>query len=263
MATIVSALQDATTELHNAALALNDARATFVAQSTQNLADTQAIVTKGITSPTWFLDPVNGNDANDGLSYATSRKTLHSIISTTGLVGNQFINLFGDLVHQHWTTTLSSFTVRGCTNAGNTSGDGYAYAPAKRKITFRPEALNSPIVFTGGGQSRCTSGIVFQQAVQFLNCDFYIADLPAGTFPNNVHFRCLNSSDLIIQAGNIYASGLANQNGYFIQAASPAPVGFWFGGVVDATAAGRMFLGVAVGANPNNNKQFNTNLTTN
>jgi hypothetical protein len=254
MATITEALQTAAQALNNAVASVLGLRAELAAKIAAGVAENKQIVAEAIPIlRQWVVDPVNGSDNNDGRTFATAFKTLHAVALRAAPSTKHLVFLMGDIVHEHYSNSFADISVRGSTN---TPDNSYQFASTRRRITFRPEAINSPL-FPG---YRATSGFALGTAFTFYNVDIVIADVPDG-LSQVEHFRCGGGS-VNIDSGDIYATTPSNV-GRLIGSVSTIPPGIWISGAIAAAARGRIFGGVAAGADPNAGKRFNSNLTTN
>lgn len=257
MATIVQALENATTALNDAVKGIFSLRQQIVADFQAAKNENQKVVDDAIAlQRVWIVDPVNGSDANDGSTLAKALKTLHAVTTQAPPSTDHFVYLMNDLVHEHYSQGYANITVRGSSPFPDPTGI-YPFAAAKRVLSFRPIALESPL----GGTQTTTSAFQMLHNMRLTGIDVILADVPAGT-TQVVHFLSNNGSALTIDAGSILGTTPDNI-GRLLGPNDAAPPGLYFYGSVTSPAQGRIFSGIAPGADPAANHRYVTNLTTN
>ncbi|GJD93343.1 hypothetical protein [Methylobacterium iners] len=257
MTTVVEALVEATAAMNAATASVLQARTQIQADFAAAKADAVKVVNDvTVLQRQWYCDPVNGNDANDGSTLAKATKTLHGIVSRAPSATKHYVFLMNDITHEHWSQAFADISVRGSQPGPDPAGV-FPVAAAQRKVTFRPTALNSPI-----GNSQTTTAM-FQlfNTMSFTGVDLVLADQPAGQTISG-HFYAFRGANLIVDIGSILGV-TAGAPGRLIQKGDSAPVGFYLYGSVAAAAQGRIFSGIAAGADPRVGGFYQTNLTTN
>lgn len=255
MPTIIEGLTQAAQDLRDAVAAVLGLRTELRAEIDAGLAANRQIVADAVPLlKQWVVDPVSGSDGTgDGRTVATAYKTLEKVFQQAAPATEHLIFITGDIEHQYYSSIMANVAIRGSTKAPGT--DGYMLATAKRKITFRPEALNSPLA----GGTRATSGFVSNNNIDFNACDIYIADTPAGV---TAVAHILGNPRVSINNGDIFATTPGNA-GRLVAFGTAVPPAFYFYGAIAAAAQGRLFANVAAGADPNATKRYVTNLTAN
>lgn len=257
MTTIVEALQDATAELHNAALAMQAIRDQVATQLAQTTGNTTTIVNNFLTRPlstAFYIDPVNGSDANDGATLDTPMKTVDAAMPKVPRDGFTTFLLLGDCTISRYWTVYAPLTFFGIQRGNGAAGA--AYSAYLRRITFASEAANSPI----GGVGRVVAG--FNVAAPYIRYQF--VDVMLGAPIAGIDDKChhnLIGSVLQMSSCNVNApsSGALSS---LLETADGAQSSFWFSGSLGANAPGHLVKNVAAGGNPNATYLLQTNLTT-
>ncbi len=254
MPTATEALVIAAASLDAATQSVLQTRAQIQADFAQAKTDNTKIVSDAITRlKSWYVDPVNGNDANDGSTLAKAKKTLHNVISLAQPSTDHYVFLMNDLVHENYSQLFANMTVRGTGTAPDPTGI-FQYAPATRKIAFKPTANESPL----GVSTTVTAFIQITHNINFAGIDFVLADQPAGQ-NISAHLSIYNGST-ISHGGNVLGV-TPGAPGTLIGKGDASPVGYYLYGSIAAAAKGRIFPGVAANADPRVSGDYRTNIT--
>lgn len=255
MATIVESLLAAAAAVNNVAARLLGLETRMEAKFATVVTDTQNVVAAALpTLKVWFVDPIGGSDDNDGSTLAKSKKTLHSVFTLAAPSTKHLVYVMNDMVHEYYSGCFADISLRG--SMPTPASDGYAYVSTRRRLTFRPEALNSPLA----PGYRATSGFGYSSMLNLYNFDVYLADVPDGMNISE-HFRA-NAGSLAIDLGAIFATTAGNA-GRLVSSVGAVPTAFYFFGAIASAALGRIFSGIAAGGDPRVGSHYTTNLTTN
>lgn len=197
----------------------------------------------------YFVDAVNGSDANDGSTPALAKRTADSILANIGSQGVNIVFLSDDTIRlRHNCATNVSF------NGGQRANNGQGYINFPRSISLLGAAENSPSPTVG----TMTSGIFFSAGQLFTtNITFFLPDVPANT-NQRPHFASAAFVNMQFSSGAVAATANA-----------AALIGSFNGGRSTVTfesfalasgATGHVFDGVAAGADPNALWKYSTNL---
>lgn len=258
MPTIAEALTNSAAALDRATTEVLGLRSGMANDIANGLAQIRGLIqTVTPTALFWYVDPANGSDTNgDGKSLLTAFKSLDKLFGYLTPNTGHLVYLFGDDQINYLQRTYASIRIYGCTSSG-VSGNGYQYPLTPRTITFKPEALNSPQPF--GGPRNC-GGIVLSADLAFYSCNLVLPDIQDGVQPGVFMFD--GPVSLSVQGGSILGVTASNPN-QLLRSLGSWQRSFFLSGTVAAAAQGRIFYGVAPGANPKTSGDWNTNLTVN
>ncbi len=252
MTTIVEALQNATDALNAATQGVLTFKAGVQAQLAANVSQSQTIINNFLARPgvaTYFVDPVNGNDANDGQSTAFPKKNVETILAamqntTTGIF------LMNDYTFTKRTQLSASVTFTGIQQANNSPG----FIFQQRTLRMQGAATNSPNPIIG----TFASGIWFDGphlTTAYVNVELCDVDPTSG---DQAMFS--TSSGASFTFGNLTLTGDSPNAGYLVE--SSLGKSLVYGAMAfGVNAAGHVFAGVAAGDNPNNHFEYESNLT--
>ncbi|MCM2291105.1 hypothetical protein NAC44_02025 [Allorhizobium sp. BGMRC 0089] len=217
-----------------------------------NAAVAAAVAAAPGASRTVWVDPVNGNDSNSGLSVAAAFMTFERAIEATAHVSVVNINLLGDVtIRKRVGSNAGTISING------RSSNGDRTVP-KRKLGFTAMASNAPNIygetFPGGLE------LLSRAALRFDNIEIVMPDIPSTTTAFNL-FAVYGGLAVTMWAGGIYAEN-ASTKAVLYGLWHTNPVDLWFDGtVIDSTARGHILPGVAASADPNAIKNFRSNVT--
>lgn len=248
--TIAEALQYAGDRLDAATRAMTAIRDQIAAQLETTTTNVTTIINQFLTRPpvtSVFVDPINGNDANDGSTIAKARKSIDKAVEDMGANATQIL-LLNDAQFVRRPSLYAPLTITGIALDGSAAG----YKKAKRSIAFLGEAQNSPQPFIGSFSSGL---LIYGPVLRSDFIDFNLPDVPAG-----LDYR----SHLISFGSNItLSSPVINASGPNAAALIGAVTGratVYVNPTLGPAAAGHVFDGVASGTNPNQYWQYSTNL---
>lgn len=256
MPTIAESLQNAANRLDAAVTAVLGLRSDMEVARNAALAQINARVSsfeqRSLTRE-FFVDPVSGDDTNDG-SLAKPFRTLDKAIDSRLSDGFTSVNLLGDCVLSRYHSLYSTLSFAGITR--NTPDNSVPFTAASRKLTFANEAANSPSAAFG----RLVAG--FNQIsgnLQLKNINVMLADPSAAVvFPHHI----LSQGVVSMQSCTIDAP-TSGALGRFLYAADGFHADLWFSGSLGPNAPGKVFTGVSAGSNPNTTAggRYSSNLT--
>lgn len=259
MPTATDALQAAADRLD----AVQAAWYATIADVRRLLAQNGAVATTVITNflngggKSYLVDPVLGNDTNTGLGPDTAFKSVDRAFQaiqddgTTVFGANVFA--LGDVQVRQSRAIQSPVSIYGAEWVPDEVGNPYRLK--QRQIRFLAEATNSPV--SGFGRAvagvRMGASLLRLQSLNIVLPDVIGAVNYRSIFPmysggsvicDNCTVTCETSTSLV----NLFDA--------------VAPASFFINGTIGTNAPGRLFRGVAAGANPNtSNFLFRTNLT--
>ncbi|SDA12856.1 hypothetical protein SAMN02799622_00832 [Methylobacterium sp. UNC378MF] len=207
------------------------------------------ILTKPAALVVW-VDPLNGNDANDGTLPGKAYKTLDAALAKTQSY-SLTIYLLGDVTWNLRQNLFNNNTIQGVTAdaAGNITG--YTL----RGVTLKGEANNSPLP-----QGRCAAGaFLYSLNLSFSYCYILMPDIPSGVAIFD-HFRVINGGNVVLSACTVATAGSA-PGALIGNAAGNAQAGGYIGGsTLSGSTPGHLFYSVSAGQNPNG-VLYRSNLT--
>lgn len=256
MPTLTEALEDATTALNNAVAQVLGLAEDLEASQNQNVTNVTNVINNFLARPpsqALFVDPILGDDTKDGKSIANCFKTLEKALeSTEGSVTS--IILFGDYQMRRRVSVFTAVTINGAIRAGNDVG----YTFTQRQVTALPEADNSPVL----GYGRVSAGVfVFAPYLATSFIDWQVPNVPVVSPPIVVNsILYVNGASTISLDGTTITAVASGGAGSLIARAS-SRISVMIVGTLGSNAAGRIFNGIASGANPNADPHIITNLT--
>ncbi len=253
MPTIVDALTAATDALNQATAKVLAFQQQLQQQANSSAQAATTVINNFLARPlaqTYCVDPINGSDAADGLTYATAKKSLDGVFAVQGSQSVS-IQLFGDTTITTRSTVPSGITITGVQPAANGGTTN-----VRRTVSFLGTATNSPTSNFGN----MSAGINFIGATSFQtnNIDFMLPDMPAS-INLRAHLYSANNLDVLCQQFTLNAAD-ANADALF---------GSFNSGRIIATiypifgpgAAGHLFEGIAAGSDPNATWIYKSNVT--
>lgn len=256
MSTIAEAMDAATAELRATRVAVEALRQLGADQLAQTVNSAQTIVNNYINrspSASVFVDFNNGVDAIGRGGVDTPYKTIdYAIERSDKSVANTFY-LLSDMTLTKWHILLSAVGFVGISKIP--SGPyGYPFTFTNRKLNFATEAYNSPRTDLG----RLVPFLDSQQGgISFRNIDIAMPTPVAG-----VNWRSLigPSSTVSFVNSTITAEAAGVDIKLINRPAGQAIVSFE-ASTFTANAAGKIFTGVAAGADPNGLFNYRSNIT--
>lgn len=199
---------------------------------------------------TLYVDPTNGNDANDGSLPGKAYKTFDAALTKTQNY-TLVIYLLGDVTWSGRYNIYNSVFVQGVT--ANASGTITSYV--NRGITFLAEAANSPTA-----QGRCNSGAFLYGPSLSMDHVYLVQPDSAAGLAISSHLQILQGGTVSITVSTVapVSSGGA---GSLVGSPSNQGGGYFVGCILSGNAPGRLFSGVAAGGNPNALWNYRSNLT--
>lgn len=197
-----------------------------------------------------WVDPVSGNDANDGATLATSKKDIEAVIDAMGPNGTE-IRVLNDFALTRRHAVYAPLTIGGVQAAANAAG----YTQVARTMSVQGTATNSPDV---GGNTFCP-GIDFLSGnvrTSFIN--YAIGAVPSGLTNPRV-FTALSELGASISYGTLNA--LAGTGASLFGASNGMIAATFASFSLGASAPGHVFEGVAAGGNPNATLIYRSNST--
>jgi hypothetical protein len=250
MTTVVDGLTDATTALQAALAQWLDLYDSVSAAQTVTVNQATTIINNFVNRPpvtAIFVDEVAGNDANDGATISTPKKSIDKVIEDMKNNSTSVLAL-SDLTFKKRGSLYASLTITGIQPAANPQG----FIVYQRTVRFLGTAENSPQsseTFPGGL-------VIYGAVLRTVAIDFALPDVPVG-LTYRAHFISLGSNFTInAPTITVSSSGAGALIGVLVARAT-VYVNPTFG----AGAAGHLFDGVAAGVNPNNFWQYSSNLT--
>lgn len=196
-----------------------------------------------------YVDATNGNDANDGSTPALAYKTIDRPISLTQNY-TLILYLMTDVTWSNRLNIYNSMFIQGVTI---TSGAISAFT--NRGITFLGEAANSPVQ-----QGRCTAGAFLYGASLTMDHAYVVLpDAVAGVTVTD-HIQVQQGGTVSLSVSTVTTVS-TNGTSALIGSPSNQGGGYFTSCNFSARAYGRLFAGVASGANPNSLWNFRSNLT--
>ncbi|WP_018261363.1 hypothetical protein [Methylobacterium sp. WSM2598] len=254
MTTVVDALTDATTAVNAALAQWQTLYNQVVAQGATNVTNITNIINNFQNRPRSlqiFVDPSNGSDTTGSGALQAPYRSLDKAIENLYLDGKTEIICLGDVQLNYYRALYSDITIVGATL--DTPDNSTPYASAQRQLTFRNEALNSPLPFYG----RVPGGFIAGTA----NITFGYLDIMLPNPSSDVTFPyCIQTSGQI-NANNVTIAAPSGSLAKLIRTEAGFHSSFYFSGSLGANAAGRVFSGVAAGVNPNNYSVYTSSLT--
>lgn len=254
MTTVVEALTQAAQDLRDAVASVLGLRADMQTLKDSTTTSTQTIVNTFVNRPpilNVYCDPVNGQDANDGATINTPKKSVDLIVGAMGSNATQIL-LLNDCVFRKRTTVYAPLLIAGIQKANNAAG----YILFQRQISWLGTAENSP---SGDGSTYCAGIFTSAATARFDNTDFLIPDTPSGNsyrsfFDSSIHCSVVVYNSTVRVAVASAAAG-------FLFGAQNSKLTATLGYILGSGAAGHVFTGVAAGSNPNSLYNFSTNVT--
>ena len=241
MTTIVDALTEATSALEaataqvltavTAAQALHDATVTTTSTTINNFLARPAV------QNVW-IDPINGNDANDGATAATPKKDFDGVIAGIGTTVTT-IFLLNDVLVSKRQNVNANLSLIGAQVIAEAPG----FKVVNRKMSFLSEATDSPAPGIG---EFCSGLWLYGVSFTSNGVDYEIPDVPTDYVYQSVLESSVGTTFSLV-AGTI--TGNSPQAGYLIEARlrSVVQMSMTYG----PNAPGHIFLGVAAGSDPN------------
>ena len=250
--TIVDALQDATTALNNATANVLGLQETLTQQASASQTAATTVINNFQARPAvqyLWVDPVNGNDANDGSTYALAKKSLDNLLDTIGISATIiFLTADTTLLRRHGIN--ASLAIYGVQPDASAAG----YDAVQRNFTFLGTALNSPQPVRGN----------FPSGLDLIGPNFFTQNINLNLpdLPANSNVLCHIEND---------SGGSVRFNGTILNVTSAA-AGSLLGGngntmnvrdelILGPGVQGHIFQGVAAGENPNDLFVYDTNCT--
>ncbi len=251
MPTVVEALQEATTALNNATAQILSIRDEVAATLDAKVVEASTVINNFVQRPPvqeYFLDAINGNDANDGVAITRPKRNIDTLLGET--VGQSIaLRLMSDVTISVRHTRYAFIDLQGIQASAQAPG----FIQFERNVNFLGTATNSPQPILG---SFC-SGMFLQGAALFsAYVRFNLPSVPAG---NNYrsHFTTSGGAITITQC-TLTSVGAAA--GALIGANTGKATAF-VSVVMGTGAAGHIFDGIAAGQNPNAQWMYDTNVT--
>ncbi|MCF4125049.1 hypothetical protein [Methylobacterium sp. SyP6R] len=253
MPTLMEMFTQATSDLRAAVASVVGLEARVQAKFDANTNNVTTIINNFNARPlavTFYVDPINGNNANDGASLAAPKRSTDNVLASLGSQGVSIVLLGDDVIRLRHNAATNVY-IYGAQRAANAQG----WVNYLRTVTLLGIAENSPSLTVG----TMSAGIFFS-AGQFFsaNCNFVLPDVPAG-YSNRAHFCSAAFVNMQFTAGTLTASGpgAAALVGSFNGGRSVVTLtGFTLG----TNASGHVFDGIAAGADPNGSWNYSTNL---
>lgn len=197
-----------------------------------------------------FCDPVNGNDANSGLTVATAKQSLDTILDNLGTTATNVI-LLNDTIIRRRRNVYPALSIYGAQAAANAQGFSFT----TRNIGFLATADNSPQPNIG---SFCSGMWLFSTNFFSSYINFNMPNQAAGQ-DYVAHISSDYGTNITLQLGAI--QGTSNNTGYlFWSRANPLFV-FLSGVTFGSFAAGHIFQGINAGSDPNTVYNYKSNIT--
>lgn len=263
MPTLTDALMTATSALNDATTAVRGTLAAMQAIRDSAVASTTTVIQQATPlSRVWYVDPVNGSDTGtgrDGSGRGKEFKSIEAVARVAAPATKHLILLLGDCEIGYREGLYADLGIVGAAYADGVSS---TTVNTQRRLSFRPEALNSPQPSSSPYAGRHTAGLfLYSVSLGFTNIDLVLPDVPAGVAYTAALIAGTYSA---VTGQSCTLTGTAQGNsGRFIKNADSTPVQFFYGGTIASSLSGRIFDGIAAGADPNVGKRFITNLTTN
>ena len=254
MTTIADALQNAADALNNAVTNVLAVRDSIAAQLNAKAAAVTTIINNFNTRPltqNYYVDPQNGNDNNDGLTYATSKKTIDGVLTIIGSQ-NVLIYLYGDTTILNRNSCLVSLSILGVQPANTPSGNSAVF----RNITFLGTAENSPSQVLGN----MSSGIDFGGSATFFtdHINFILPPQPAN---NNLSAAFISTGFLTVLCQSPTLTVGDQTAGALFGSFNSGRVIATLSIILGSGAAGHVFSGVIANTNPNGSWLYESNVT--
>lgn len=262
MPTLTDALMTTTAALTDATTAVRGVLTTMQAIRDSAVASTTTVIQQATPlSRIWYVDPVAGSDAagRDGAGRNGALRTIEAVCRQAAPATKHVVVLLGDCEISYREGLYADLGIVGAAYADSVSS---ATVNTQRRLSFRPEALNSPQPAASPYAGRHTAGLtLYSVSLGFTGLDIVLPDVPSGI----VHTAALIAGTYSAVTGQACTlTGTTQSNsGRFIKNADSTPIQFFYGGTIASNLSGRIFDGVAAGADPNAGKRFVTNLSTN
>jgi hypothetical protein len=188
---------------------------------------------------TFFIDPVDGNDANNGLSFANRKRTISSVSGslTAGdnvrIIANTApINIGSCTWNQYGTITLPAGETAGLYNDGAWASPGTGVTISAPSTTIRKEGVNSALLtvantYTGTTKIASVSGLSATDLSAYSKINLWFQNSVGTTYANLSAFSLLLCSD---SNGNVPVYSLP------FPASIAPPVNTWVPIVIDNVA---------------------------
>ena len=259
MPTAVDAAQAAADELHAATVAMYEVRNEFRAGLAQMRASATTVITNFLNGggKNYLVDPAIGSDTNTGLGPDTAFKSVDRAFQaiqddgTTVFGANVFA--LGDVQIRLSRSIQSPVSIYGAEWVPDEVGNPYRLK--QRVLRFLAEATNSPVA----GFGRTVAGIrMGAPLLRLQSLNVVLPDVIAAVNAKSI-FPMYSGGSVICDNCTVTCETAGSVVSLFD---AVAPASFFINGTIGTNAPGKLFRGVASGANPNtSNFLFRTNLT--
>lgn len=253
MSTIADALDYAADRLDAATRAMTAIRDQIAAQLAAATTNVTTIINEFQTKPnssSFFVDPVNGDDANDGQAPTTALKTMDRVFGNIPRDAFITVYLLGDVAVTKFYHLAASVVIYGVQYI-----PASGVSPRLRRITFGDEALNSPVATVG----RTVAGFaVLGPYLRYQYVDLMLG-APDPALDNKGHH--ITQGSVIQATGCNLNAPSAGSAAVLVTPLDGAQSSLWYSGSLGANAPGHIVAGRAAGGNPNTDYTFRTNLT--
>ncbi len=258
MPTIIDTLTQLGQDLRDAIAACLGMRSDLQILHDTTVNSTSTIVNNFLARPlnyAFYIDPVAGSDANDGLSLDRPFKTADAAIAQIPRDGVTTMLLLGDVTVNSYTTLYAPLVWFGIQRGNGVSGA--PYSAYQRSLTFASEATNSPRPGVGRVVAgfNCASAYIRYQYVRVVLGD------PVAAVDYKAHHGLIGTS-LQMSACSLDAPS-AGARSSLLDIADGCQAQFWFSsGSLGAFAPGHIVSGKAAGASGSGDYRLATNLAT-
>lgn len=248
MGTLADAMNDATAAENAAVDALNAAAQLVRDRASQ----AQQIIQNFLARPlsvTYFVDPANGSDSNDGYTIGKPKKSIDNVLQNIGSQ-NISILLMGDDTIKLRHNVSTNVVIQGI----QASNDPAGYTSVRRRVGFLGLALNSPSIFIG----TYSAGMIFDAGrLMTFFIDWALPDV-SPSLNTRAHIACSAFVDIIMLSPTITVS---SQNAaHLFGSFNNGKLTVTIDPVLGSGAAGHLFQNVAAGADPNTSWLYSTNV---
>ena len=256
MTTVVEALMQAAQDLRDAVASVLGLRADVQALKDSTTSSAQTIIQNFVNRApvvSLFIDENNGIDGpGHGGSLDNPFKTLDYALDNSDASVIRFFSLLSDVTVRKQRPTFGPITIAGIVKANN----GIGYTDARRKISFLAEATNSPSLSLG----RVTPFFDhYGPSFTFYSVEIALPNVSADiAWP---YFMATHGGNYSIGNCAITTLVAGSKAILFIPQAGRATYSI-VGTSIDTNSQGKIFAGVAAGADPRTNYLYETNLQT-
>lgn len=249
MTTIVDALTDATAALTAATADVLALQTTLQQQAASSQTAATTVINNFLTRPAIqdiWVDPTNGNDANDGSSAALAKKSLDLVLEGIGITATSIL-LLNDTTIQNRLSLFSNVSIQGAQAVAAAPG----FININRKLSFLGTAAN-----VSASQKFCSGLQSFGVSLSTNYIDFDMPAQPTGNAYTG-HLSSDAGTNFFLQNGTVTVRD--QTAGSLVESFARSTVDLTM--TLGAGTAGHLFFGVAAGADPNSLFAYVSNVT--